>query len=386
MSSSKRKAAFLFLAPAVLAAADPNIVVLEEIVAKVNGDIITRSELVKGRAAVQEDLARRGLKGRELASAAEERARDILRDRIDQLLLIQKGKELNINVDPEITKQVADIQKAAGIADPEKFQAFVREQTGMLLEDYKNEMRNSLITQRVIRQEVGSKVNIPRAEVREYYEANKKEFFRPEDRVFLSEILISTQGKDAAGIAAAEKKARDLVARAKKGERFAELARDNSDSPSAENGGDIGGRKKDDLRTEVADAVWEQSRGFITDPPLKLENGFLILRVDDKQKAGQAEFEEVENLIMERLYMPRFQPKIREYLTALRQDAFLEIKEGYLDTAAAPGKNTAWSDPAQLRPETVTKEEVALKTRRKRLLWTLPIPGTKINRTGSSRS
>jgi hypothetical protein len=67
---------------------------------------------------------------------------------------------------------------------------------------------------------------------------------------------------------------------------------------------------------------------------------------------------------------------LREYLTKLRMDAFLEIRDGYVDTGAAPGKDTSWKDPAQLKPETVTKEEVAAQTRRRRLLWVIPIPGT----------
>jgi hypothetical protein len=92
---------------------------------------------------------------------------------------------------------------------------------------------------------------------------------------------------------------------------------------------------------------------------------------------------------MEKLYMPKFQPQIREYLTKLRQEAFLEIKPGYEDSGAAPGKNTAWSDPAQLKPETVSKEEVANQTRRRRLLWMVPIPGTSTTtkpKSGTSES
>jgi hypothetical protein len=77
--------------------------------------------------------------------------------------------------------------------------------------------------------------------------------------------------------------------------------------------------------------------------------------------------------------MPQMQPKVRELLTKLRMDAFLEIRAGYVDSGAAPGKNTAWVDPAQLRPETTTKEEVASRKHMKRLLWTLPIPGTNRN-------
>jgi parvulin-like peptidyl-prolyl isomerase len=368
-----RKSVFLLvICVAGLPAAD--IRVVEEIIAKINGDIITRTEIERSRQQLRAELSQRGLKGAELEAAAAEREKDILRDRIDQLLLIQKGKELNINVDAEISKNLAEIQRQLGIADPEKFQESVKEQTGMSYEDYKNEMRNGMLTQRVIRQEVGGRINIPRSEVQKYYEEHKAEFVR-EDRVFLSEIFIAA-GKDGAGMAAAEKKAKDIVARAKKGERFGELARDNSDNAeSARNYGELGGFKREDLKKEIADLVFDQNRGFITDPPIKTPNGFLILRVDERHRPGQATLEEVENIIMERLYMPRFQPKVREYLTQLRQDAFLEIKDGWVDTAAAPGKNTRWTDPAQLRPETVSRVEVAAQPRRKRLLW-IPIPGT----------
>jgi len=94
----------------------------------------------------------------------------------------------------------------------------------------------------------------------------------------------------------------------------------------------------------------------------------------------------VEGEIMNKLYMPRFQPRIREYLTTLREQAFLEIKPGYIDSGAAPGKDTAWKDPAQLKPETVTKEEVASQPRRKRLLWAIPIPGTSSSGSSSSKA
>ena len=374
------------LASASLAAADVR--VMEEIVAKVNGDIVTRTELDKSRMGMQADFQQRGAKGEQLEQLVKEREKDILRDRIDQLLLVQKGKELSINIDSEITKQVADIQRECAKADPrcadsDRFQSWVREQSGQSLEDYKSEMRNSMITQRVIRQEVGRLINVPKVEVEKFYNDHKAEFVR-KDQIFLSEIFISTAGKDPAGVAAAEKKAKDLLVRAKK-ERFGELARDNSDNPdTARNGGEIGGQQKSDLNSMIIDATWEKAKGYVTDPPLKREDGFLILRVDEHHKPGQADLEEVQQQINEKLYGERFQPKIREYLTQLRQDAFLEIKEGFVDSSAAAGKNTTWMDPAQLKPETVTKDEVANKPRRKRLLWAVPIPGTKTQPKSSS--
>ena len=86
----------------------------------------------------------------------------------------------------------------------------------------------------------------------------------------------------------------------------------------------------------------------------------------------------------ERLLAPRLDAALREYLTKLRNEAFLEIKADYIDTGAASGKDTAWRDPAQLRPETVKKEEVASASRHKRLLWTIPVPGTQTTASSSS--
>jgi parvulin-like peptidyl-prolyl isomerase len=356
--------------------------VVELIVAKVNGDIVTRSELERTRKQMVAEMTARGATPAQLKEVMAQRDNDILRERIDQLLLIQKGKELNINVDAEITKWLGQMQAEAKIADPEKFQQYVREQTGMSFEDFKAEARNNMTTQRVVGMEVYSKINIPKAEVEKYYAEHQKEFIR-EERLFLREILVAV--KDGVTLEAAEKKAKDLVARAKKGEKFNELARDNSDANTAQQGGDIGGFNKGMLRKEIEDLVWDKARNFVTDP-IKLDNGFLILRVEEHHKQGQASIDEMENEIREKLFAPRAQPKVREFLTQLRMDAFLEIRDGFADTGAAPGKDTRWTDPAMLRPETVTKEEVAEQTRLRRLLWAFPIPGTKAAYTGKSAS
>jgi hypothetical protein len=135
---------------------------------------------------------------------------------------------------------------------------------------------------------------------------------------------------------------------------------------------------------QIEEQAFTQERGWVSDP-IKTNNGFVIVRLEERHKAGQAQLEEVENEIMEKLYAPRMEPAVREYLTKLRQEAFLEIREGYVDTSAAPGKSTKWTDPAQLKPETVTKEEVASQTRRKRLLWMIPIPGTTATPKSSSK-
>jgi len=348
--------------------------VVEEIVAKVNGDIITKGEIERSRQEIEAQLKQQGVNAAALEKAVKEREKDALRDQIDQLLLVQHGKDLNINVDSEVTKRIAAFQLDTKIADPDKFHDYIREQFQMPFEDFRQKIRDAILTQRVIGQEVGSKINVPTAEVEKYYEEHKKEFVR-EEQVFLSEILISTEGKTPEQTTQAEKRAKDLVARLRNGEKFSELARQYSDAETKDNFGQLPPYKRGQLRKQIEDIVFKEKKGYITEP-IKMPNGFEILKVEERYEAGQAPLSDVDNEIMERLYSPRMEPKVRDYLTKLREDAFLEIRSGYEDSGAAPGKDTAWKDPAQLKPETTTKEEVAARKHRKRLLWLVPIPGT----------
>jgi parvulin-like peptidyl-prolyl isomerase len=121
----------VLLAASVTAAMSADVRVVEEIVAKVNGDIITRSEVDHTRQMMAAELKQQGLNGAKLAQELKQREKDALRDQIDQLLLVQKGKDLNINVDPDVTRRIAEIQVQSKIADPDKFHEWLREQTGI---------------------------------------------------------------------------------------------------------------------------------------------------------------------------------------------------------------------------------------------------------------
>ena len=363
------------------AATAPNVRVVEEIVAKVNGDIITRGELEHTRQTIEAELAKEGKAGATLSAEVKQKESDALRDQIDQLLLVQRGKDASINVDPEVTRRVAEIQAQSKISDPEKFHEWIKEQSGGLsFEDFRLQMKNQILTQRVIGQEVGSKISVPDAEVQKYYDEHKTEFVRQE-MVLLREILISTGDKSPAAVAAAEKKAKDILVRARKGEKFTELARNYSDAETAKSDGELGSFKKGDLKKEIEDVVFKQKKGYVTDL-IRTDNGFETIKVEERYEAGQASLEDVKNEIMEKLYVPRMQPALRTYLTKLRQDAFLEIRGGFVDSGAASGKDTTWKDPATLKPETTTKEEVAARGKRK---FMKVIPrlggGAKVNST-----
>src|ERR1700689_386054 len=150
MLSEVFSAAILLVASSLasnLAAVDrpdlqPNLV--EEIVAKVNGEIITRGDLDEQRLAIKTELRRQGLTGQSLEEAADKRAADEFRAQIDSLLLVQKGKELSINIDAELNRNLAALQSENKIADPEKFHDLMRDQSGMSYEDFRQRMKDSL--------------------------------------------------------------------------------------------------------------------------------------------------------------------------------------------------------------------------------------------------
>jgi peptidyl-prolyl cis-trans isomerase SurA len=362
----------------------PTPTIVDQIVAKVNGDIISQDELDRLKRELAQELHAQGESGLQFQQDYDKRVQNVLRDRIDELLLIQKGKELDINVDSDVTKYMANLQRQSGIADPDKFHEYIRQQSGMSYEDFLAETKNQFLTREVIGAEVARHINFTDEEIRHYYETHQKEFIK-EEKVYLSEILISTEGKDAAGIAAAKKKAEQIAQEASRGERFSDLARDNSDAATAKSGGVLGGYKKGELAPIFEQAVWNLPKGAVT-APIQIPTGFEILKVDDHTKAGLEPLADAKPEIENDLYSPKIEPKVREYLTKLREQAYLQIKPGFVDTGAAPNENTAWQEVAELKPETVTKAEVEQRTRHKRLLWIIPIPGTETTVTGKSSS
>ena len=349
----------------------PDTHVVEEIVAKVNGRIITRGELEKQKAAIQADLQQQsGLTGTALQQAQQKKISESLGDQIDQLLLVEKAKELNINVDADLNRRIADVQSSSKIADADKFHDWIREQSGESFEDFRDQMKNQYLTQRVISEEVYRNIVIPRADIEKYYNEHKSEFVRQE-MVELREILVAVTDPAPDKVSAAERKAKNIVDRVRKGEaKFPDLARQYSDAQTAAQDGELGAFKRGDLPKDLEDIVFKQNKGYITDP-IRRPAGFEIYRIDEKYAAGQASIDEVQSEITNKLMAPKATPKLREYLTQLRENAFLQIKPGYVDSYAAQGKDTSWQDAAQLKPETTTKENVAAHGHKK-LLHVIP--------------
>lgn len=364
------------LAALIPAASFAAVSVVEEIIVKVNGDVILRSEYDRIQRELQAEVERNTrLSPEQKQQTVADREKNALRDLIDERLLIQKGKELGINVEPQVLRQREELMKQYNLSSVEEFEDWASEKAGMPAEDLMERMRENYLSQSVLGQEVGARIVITREEIEQYYNEHKDEFVRSEG-VRLAEILISKEGMTDEQVAEAEKEAREVNERVQRGEPFAEMARRYSDSEgSKEAGGDIGIWRRGSLQKEIEDLVFDKNPGFITDL-IPTARGWLMLKVVDRYHEGLAELEEVQEEIRNKLMGPRYAPAIREYLTELREQAYIEIRPGYVDSSPAPGQDTSWTDPAKLAPVTTTREEV-LKSKKRKLLWLIPIGSKK---------
>ncbi|MFZ3266827.1 MAG: peptidylprolyl isomerase, partial [Terriglobales bacterium] len=296
---------------------------------------------------------------------------DVLRDLIDQQLLLQKAKDLGITGDTELIKKLDEMRKEMKLETMEDLEKAAEAQ-GASYEEFKQNLRNQIITQRVIGQEVGSKLSIGKDDELKFYNDHRAEMERPE-AVRLSEILIApkTQTKPAgpdgkpepptdaemtAALGAAQSKAQDVLEQIHKGGNFADLAKKYSDGPSAKEGGDLSYFNRGTLAKELEDRVFPLKAGQSTDV-IRTKQGYVILQVTEHQTAGIPPLKDIEPRIQDALYMQRLQPALRAYLTTLREQAFIDIKPGYLDTGASAN---------QTKPVETTAKEVASKSLKKK--------------------
>ena len=377
--------ASLFILPALLSADT----VVEEIIVRVNNSIITSSDYARSKEQLKDEIKQQDAANADKAYA--ERERDVLRDLIDQQLLLEKGKDLGISADTELIKKLDEMRKQMNLDSMEELEKAAQSQ-GISYEDFKQNLRNQIITQQVIAREVGSHLNITKEDEQKFYEEHKSEMEQPE-QIRLSEILVSTQKAapskvpepkaspdsppaaadakpadtpppapavpDAEQLAAAEAKANGILDQIHKGAAFDEVAKKNSDGPSAAQGGDLGLFKRGTLSKELEDRTFAMKAGEVTDV-IRTKQGFVILKVTEHQMAGIPTLKQMEPRIQDALYYQKLQPALRVYLKKLREEAFIDVHAGYVDSGASPN---------QTKPvETASKDSSAKNLKKKKKL------------------
>ena len=370
----KRTVPFLLVMLALGVVSRADVVILEEIVSKVNGDVITRSEYTIAIDELKASMAANAeLSDEQKRTRIEEAELDTLRNLIDELLLVQKGTDLEYDIESQVLGQRDSVMKQYDLKTTEEFETWAADRFGMPIEDLMDQMRRNVMSNMVLQQEVSPRLVIPLEDMEKYYGENKADFIRKES-IHLSQIVILT-GQASETDEEAKTRAEEVRDRVHRGEPFAEMAkRFSDDKQTAERGGALGVYEKGTLRKEFEDLVFNNNPGYITDL-LDVPNGYLILKVDQRFEEGLAAFEDVEDDIHGRLSGPLWNPAVRSYLDELRQDAYIEIRPGYVDSGAVAGISTDWSDPAKLTPVTTTKEELLRKKRNPKILWMIPLPG-----------
>jgi peptidyl-prolyl cis-trans isomerase SurA len=338
--------------------------VIEEIIARVNNQIITRTEYERSKEQLKQEAQQQDPANADKIVA--QREKDVLRDLIDQQLLLDKGKDLGITADTEVIKRLDEMRKEMKLESMEDLEKAAVGQ-GISFEDFKQNLKNQIITQQVISKEVGQRMSISKEEMQQFYDEHKSQMERPE-QIRLSELLISTEKKDknaptdeAAQLTAAQAKAEELLAQIRKGGKFDEIAKKNSDGPTAAQGGDLGYFKRGTLDKGLEDKTFAMKPGEVSDV-VRTKQGLVILGVTEHQMAGVPPLSEIEPRVQDALYMQKLQPALRAYLTHLREDAYIPpIKPGYVDTGASPNQ----TGPV----ETTAKESGAkeLKKKKKKL-------------------
>jgi peptidyl-prolyl cis-trans isomerase SurA len=374
--------------------------VVEEIITRVNGQIITRSEFLRSKDQLKDDVKQQDAANADKLYA--EREKDVLRDLIDQQLLLEKGKDLGITGDTDLIKRLDQMRKDMKLETMEELEKAATAQ-GISYEDFKQNMRNQMITQKVIGEEVGSHLSITKEEQQQFYEQHKNEMEQPES-IKLSEILVAPkkpvadksvatpapniaadssaagsenaknqdaaseaakQAEETASLAAAEAKANDVLKQIRAGTSFEEAAKKYSDGPSAAQGGDLGVFKRGALAKELEDKTFAMKSGEVTDV-IRTKQGYVILKVASHQMAGIPPLKDAEPRIQDALYYQKLQPALRAYLTKLREEAYIDYKPGYVDSGASPN---------QTKPvETTTakaSEAKNLKKKKKKVLGVL---------------
>ncbi len=333
----------------------PGGTVVEDVVVHVNDLIISRSDVERATQSLAEENQRTNASPADAA----ERQKNLLRDMIDKQLLLSRGKELGLNADAEVVRQLDEIRKQNHLATMEDLEAAARQQ-GVSFEDFKAGIRDTVITQMVVRDEVSRRLQMTQGQEQAFYEAHKQDFAQPE-QIRLSEILIPTAADaDDAAVAQAKAKAEDVGAKLKAGSKFEDLAKTYSGGPLASEGGDLGLYKRGALGQVLEDATFNLKVGEWT-APIRTKQGFVILKVTDHQAAGIAPLKDVEQQVQEAMYQEAMAPALRTYLTKLREDAYIDIRPGYVDSGASPHQTrmafTAYTPPATKKKKVVEEKK-----------------------------
>jgi peptidyl-prolyl cis-trans isomerase SurA len=313
--------------PATPAVSAGKVEILEQILVKVNGEIITKTDLENRQVMALRQRAQQ-MSDEELKKAIASITPDILVDVVDEMLLLQRGKELGYKVTDEQFKRVLEnIRKENKLESDEQFNAALK-QEGMTIEQLRKNLERQMVINQVQQVEVAGKVGISDSEAQAYYAEHKNEFTTPAS-ITLRELLVSVKSDgtnvNVSADDAAKAKAESLMARARAGESFAALVAEASDAPSKANGGLVGPLSAEELDPGVRKLVEGLKPGGVSDV-FRTSGGYALLQLDTSTPPVVKSFDAARDDIAQKVYEGKRNAEFGRYLARLRSQAIIEWK------------------------------------------------------------
>jgi peptidyl-prolyl cis-trans isomerase SurA len=341
-------------APAPLAAQPSTVAapqIIEQVLVKVNGDIITKSDLEERQIAALRNskINPEILKNDEqLQKALVDITPQVLVSTIDELLLTQLGREKGFKLtDDQFNKWLTDMRKDNNLEDNARFEAALK-QEGVTMSDLRKNVERGFIMNQVQREEFGGKLQITEEEARQYYQANQKEFVEPAS-VTLREILIEVQttnqdGKPMINVGRDDEAAKTAAAaraRVMAGEDFAKVAAEVSSGSSKANGGLIGPIAVSEVSQDLQKLIDKMKPGDVTEP-IRTARGYQLLKLDTVKTAAVRPFDSVRDIVADRVYQERANVEMKKFLDRVRRQAIIvwkneELRKAYEQQVAARG-------------------------------------------------
>ena len=306
--------------------------IIEQVLVKVNGEIITKSDLENRQIAALRQTGKGDLPDAELKKAIAELTPQLLVDTIDEMLMLQRGKELGYKLsDDQFNEILNNIKKENKLEDEATFQAALK-QEGLTVQQLRGNIERTMIINRVQQAEVMGRVSVTEDESRRYYEAHANEFTTP-SALTLREILVAIPGDgktlNVAKDEETKAKAESLRARALAGEDFAKMASELSDSASKANGGLIGPINRSDLDDKIGKIFDALKVGGITEV-LRTTAGYQFFKLESRSEAKVLPFDQAREQIADKVAQQKRRGEFVKYLQKLRGQALIEWKNAEL--------------------------------------------------------
>ena len=298
--------------------------VLNAIAAIVNDEIVTLAEVNREAQPVIRDAEKKSALDDATRSQIRRAALEHL---VEKRLMDQKIRELNIKVgDEEIRQAIDDVKKQNNRASQDVLVSALASQ-GLTFEQYRSQLKEQIEKLKLVSMEVRAKIQVGESEMREYYESNRAKY--SEDETFRARHIFfrTSEKKPADEIKRTMSTALMVLADAKSGKDFAELATSYSEDPAArKDGGALGSFKKGDMMPELEAAILAMKPGEVSEL-VYTASGFHIIKLEERTSGKVKPFENVKAEIEDALYRKKSEERFNQWAKDLRAKASIEMKD-----------------------------------------------------------